>query len=139
MKKRDSMLVLQKENILASINEIEELKKVYVQVLENESESTKASVSLGEGFPLQQAKSDTKEYQLLANQIKLRDQLRVLDEKKIEENEFFDVISSFQEIGNIKKSILDRYTIIFPILSFIILCLIYLSVRVIKYVREYES
>ncbi|RKE98822.1 hypothetical protein [Ichthyenterobacterium magnum] len=139
MKKRDSMLVLQKENILASINEIEELKKVYVQVLENESESTKASVSLGDGFPLQQAKSATKEYELLANQIKLRDKLRVLDEKKIEENEFFDVISSFQEIGNIKKSILDRYSLIFPILSFMILCLIYLLVRVIKYVREYES
>ena len=138
MKKRDSMIVLKRENILNSIQQIDSLKKVYIKVIENESESPQANIGLGEGFPLVQEKSQTKEYQLLDKEIKLRDELRALEEEKLEENVFFDVISSFQEVGNEVKLWYEKYTILFPLLGFLILSGIFLLNRFTSYVKNYD-
>lgn len=138
MEKRDSMLAIQKQNIEASIEEIKQLQKIYIDVLEEESQSTKASISLGDGFPLQQEKSETKEYQLLNQEIQLRNELRKLEEQKIEENVFFDIISGFQIIGNQTSDILKKYSLIFPALAFILLVLVYFSRKTIKFVLNYE-
>lgn len=138
MEKRDSMLAIQKQNLEASIEEIKQLQKIYIDVLEEESQSTKASIALGEGFPLQQEKSETKEYQLLNQEIQLRDELRKLEEQKVEENVFFDVISGFQLIGNKTNSILKKYSLIFPAIAFILLVLVYFSRKTIKFVLNYE-
>lgn len=138
MQKRDSMLEIQKENIKASIEEVKQLQKIYIDVLEEESQSTKASIALGDGFPLQQEKSETKEYQLLNQEIQLRNELRKLEEQKIEENVFFDVISGFQIIGNQTDDFLRRYSLIFPILAFALLVMVYFSRKTIKFVLNYE-
>lgn len=138
MEKRDSMLAIQKYNLEASIEEVKQLQKIYIDVLEEESQSTKASIALGEGFPLQQEKSETKEYQLLNQEIKLRDELRKLEEQKIEENVFFDVISGFQIIGNQTSEILKKYSLIFPAIAFILLVLVYFSRKIINFVLNYE-
>lgn len=138
MQKRDSMLEIQKENIKASIEEVKQLQKIYIDVLEEESQSTKASIALGEGFPLQQEKSETKEYQLLNQEIQLRNELRKLEEQKIEENVFFDVISGFQIIGNQTNELRKRYSLIFPILAFALLVVVYFSRKTIKFVLNYE-
>jgi hypothetical protein len=138
MEKRDSMIAIKKENLEAQIEEIKQLQKIYIDVLEEESQSTKASVNLGEGFPLQQEKTETKEYQLLNQEIKLRNELRVLEEQKIEENVFFDVISSFQLVGNKSTNIIDKYSLIFPLLMFALLSLFYFSKKIVRYVLNYE-
>jgi hypothetical protein len=139
MIKRDSMIVLKRESILSSIRQIDSLKKVYIKVIENESESPQANIGLGEGFPLVQEKSQTKEYQLLDKAINLRGELRALDEEKLEENVFFDVISSFQEVGNEVKYWYEKYTILFPVLGFLILCLLYMLNRFTSYIKNYEA
>ena len=138
MEKRDSMIAIKKQNLEAQIEEIKQLQKVYIDVLEEESQSAKASVNLGEGFPLQQEKSETKEYQLLNQEIKLRNELRALDEQKIEENVFFDVISSFQLVGNRSETILDKYVLVFPTIAFILLIIGYLIKRVVSFTLSYE-
>jgi hypothetical protein len=138
MQKRDSMLEIQKENIKASIEEVKQLQKIYIDVLEEESQSTKASIALGEGFPLQQEKSETKEYQLLNQEIQLRNELRKLEEQKIEENVFFDVISGFQIIGNKTSELRKKYSLIFPILAFALLVIVYFSRKTVKFVLNYE-
>lgn len=138
MEKRDSMLAIQKQNLEASIEEVKQLQQIYISVLEEEAQSTKASIALGEGFPLQQEKSETKEYQLLNQEIKLRDELRKLEEQKIEENVFFDVISGFQLIGNQADDILKKYSLVFPAIAFILLVLVYFSRKTIKFVLNYE-
>lgn len=138
MQKRDSMIAIKKQNIEAQIEEIKQLQKVYIDVIEEESQSTKTSISLGEGFPLQQEKSETKEYQLLNQEIKLRNELRALDEQKIEENVFFDVISSFQLVGNKSETIFDKYSLIFPFVAFVLLVLGYLAKRIVEFTLNYE-
>jgi hypothetical protein len=138
MNKRDSLLEIQKLNLEASLEEIKQLKKVYIDVLEEESQSTKASISLGEGFPLQQEKSETKEYQLLDKEINIRNELRKLEERKVDENVFFDVISGFQLIGNKTQSLSQKYSLVFPALAFVILVIVYFSRKTIKFVLNYE-
>lgn len=138
-KKRDSLINLRKENILNSIIEIDSLQNVYINVLEEESQSTKARINLGEGFPLEQAKSDTKEYQLLNKEIELRDELRELEEEKIEESELYEVISTFPRIGSKVTSIYDRYMLVLPLLTFLLLSFIYLIKKFRNYVINYEG
>ncbi|NQX85244.1 MAG: hypothetical protein HRT67_04975 [Flavobacteriaceae bacterium] len=138
MKKRDSMLLIQKENLQASIQEVKQLQKIYIDVLEEEAQSTKASIALGDGFPLQQEKTETKEYQLLNQEIQLREELRKLEEEKIEENVFYEVISGFQEIGNETKNILKRYSLLFPMFVFALIIIVYFSRKCIKFVLNYE-
>lgn len=139
MKKRDSLIVIKKKNILNSIQQIDSLKKVYIKVIENESENTKANLSLGDGFPLKQEKSETKEYQLLDKEIKLRDELRALEEEKLEEDVFYDVISNFQVVGNEVTYWYEKYSIVFPLLGFLLLCGIFILNKFTSYVKNYEA
>jgi len=137
MKKRDSLIIIQKENILASIQELDSLQKIYVNVLNEEAKSSSGKLNFDSGFPLKQEKSDTKEYELLNQQLKLRNELRILEEKKIEEDVFFDTISSFQKIGTKSDKISEKYSLIFPILSIILLVLLYITTSVVKFVNSY--
>ena len=139
MAKRDSLIVIKRNSILAAIDQIDSLKKVYINVIENESKSRKANYSTGEGFPLMQEKSETKEFQLLDKEIRLRNELAILEEQKLEENVFYDVIASFQVVGNEVKHWHDRYTLIFPILSFLLLSLGYVVKIFIKFINNYEA
>jgi len=137
--KRDDIIDIQKENISSSIAQLDSLQSVYVEVLKKESEKPSASIGSGDGFPLQQEKSVTKEYELITKEIKLRERLRALDEQKVEESVYFDVISSFQEIGNIETKLTEKYSIVFPILGFLLLCLLYLASKIIKFAKNYEE
>ena len=140
MKKRDSLLSIQKENIAQQLVEVAKLQDVYIEVLKEESKSSSTEVSFGgEGLSLNKDKTQTKEFDLLNTEIKLRNQLKALDEKKVEEDVFFDVISSFQEVGNKKLEWYQKYVIVFPILALLLLCVLYLTTRVITYVKNYEA
>jgi hypothetical protein len=140
MKKRDSLIAIQKANILEQITQVDSLQKIYIKVLEDESQSKAKEISLGgEGFSLSSDKTNTREYDLLNTEMKLRNELKQLEEKKIEEDVFFDVISSFQEVGNKSSEWYEKYTLIFPILAFLVLCMVYISKKTVFYVKHYEG
>lgn len=137
--KRDSLNYIQKENITQAIKEVDSLQKVYIKVLEEESKSTAKGISIGEGFTLDNEKSSTKEYELLNREIQLRDQLRKLEQEKVEDDVFFDIISDFQAVGELKREITDRYSILFPAFGFVLLCLLFLTSRLVRFVKNYEE
>ena len=138
MKKRDSLIYIQKESIKASLRSVDSLQKVYIGVLEEEAKSQKNSLSLGEGFTIEPSESKTREFELLNKELKLRDELRLLEEKKVEEDVFFDIVSGFQEVGSISRDLVNRYSIVFPILAFIVMFLIFATKRIINFVKNYE-
>jgi hypothetical protein len=138
MKKRDSLIYIEKQNILSSLASVDSLQKVYIDVLKEESKSNSNKISLGEGFTLEPDRSKTKEYELLNKEIELKKELRALDKLKVEEDVFFDTISGFQEIGSISESLLKKYSLIFPALGFFILSAIFLLNKTIKFIRSYE-
>lgn len=138
MAKRDSLIVIQKTNITASIQEVEKLQDIYINVLE-ENAKKETNYTLGESLSLSPEKSETKEFELLNEANRLRKELQKLDEKKLQDDVFFDIISSFQKIGDRSLSLLDRYSLIFPIIAFMLLCLVYLTLKLAKYVKNYEG
>ncbi len=138
-KKRDSLIEIRKETLMNSLVVIDSLKQVYIQVLEEESKTADASINLGSGFPLQQEKSSTNEYQLLNKEIEIRNTLAKLDEEKVEEDAFFEVISGFQEVGNVVDDPFRKYMLVFPAAAMILLFLYYLLGMFTKYVRSYDG
>ncbi|TYB78742.1 hypothetical protein [Bizionia myxarmorum] len=140
MQKRDSLLTIQKNNIVSQLTQVDSLQKIYIKVLEKQSNSQSNEISFGgEGFSLSKDKPNTREYDLLEKEITLRNELRELQEKKVDEDVFFDVISNFQKIGKKTVKWQQRYSILFPIFAFILLCLIYATRKIVKYVKSYEA
>ncbi len=139
MQKRDSLIAIKKQRILSSIKVVDSLKQVYVNVMEEESKSQDGSYTTRDGLSFIQEKTNTKEYELLKEEINLRKELSELESQKVEEDVFFDTLSSFQDVGAKYTTIWERYSIIFPFLAFLVLSVIYLAVKVIKYVKSYEG
>ena len=139
MEQRDSILSLRRQNLMNSIAEIDSLQNVYINVLEEESQATKATISLGEGFPLQQEKTATKEYQLLNKEIELRNELKELEEEKVNQNELYEVISTFQEVGNVVDDLYTKYSLLFPMIAFGLMILGYLTKNYVRFVKNYEA
>lgn len=140
MKKRDSLLAIQKENIRQQLVEVAGLQEVYIKVLEEESKSSSTEISFGgEGLSLNKDKTQTREFELLNREIQLRNELKALNEKKVEEDVFFDVIASFQDVGNRKSEWQEKYFYIFPVIAFILLCILYLTSKAITFVKNYEA
>jgi len=139
MQKRDSLIAIKKQRILSSIKVVDSLKQVYVNVMEEESKSQDGSYTTRDGLSFIQEKTNTKEYELLKEEINLRKELSELESQKVEEDVFFDTLSSFQDVGAKYTTIWERYSIIFPFLAFLVLSVIYLAVKAIKYVKSYEG
>lgn len=139
MEKRDSLIAIKKERILSSIKVVDSLKQVYVNVMEEESKSQDGSYTTRDGLSFIQEKTKTKEYELLEQEINLRKELSELESQKVEEDVFFDTLSSFQDVGAKYTTIWERYSIIFPFLAFLALSVFYLAVKVVKYVKSYEG
>jgi hypothetical protein len=138
--KRDSLISIQRKNIEDQLVKVDSLQQVYLKVLNQESRSSKSEISFGgEGLSLNSDKTNTREYELLNKEIQLRNDLRNLDSKKVEDDVFFDIIASFQRIGNKEVEFTDRYSILFPALALILLIFIYVTMMVVKFVNNYEE
>ncbi|MCF1190334.1 hypothetical protein LRR18_01965 [Mangrovimonas sp. AS39] len=137
-RKRDSLITIQKNNIMEQLAKVDSLQRIYINVLEEDSKSTSTELILGEGLSLSKDRSNTREYDLLNKEIELRNTLKSLEERKVEEDVFFDVISEFQYVGNKTSHWYNRYVLIFPVLAFLMLCIIYLTSRIVKFAKAYE-
>ena len=137
-KRRDTLLSIKISSLKDQIKQLDSLQLVYIDVIKKESESSKISFANGD-IPLIAQKQNTREYDILEKELILRNQLRVLEEQRVEEAVFYDVISSFQEVGNQVISWKKRYMIIFPILAFLLLILGFFSELIIKYTLNYEK
>ncbi len=137
-KTRDSLISLQKETIKANIQEVDSLQRVYINVLKAEAGSKKSTISFGGEVSLPKERSNTKEYELLNKQIELRNQLQKLDEEKLEDDVFFDVISSFQKLGKPVNKLTKKYSIVFPISAFLGLFIIFISIKIINFAKNYK-
>ncbi|NIK90882.1 hypothetical protein GZ212_01855 [Mangrovimonas sp. CR14] len=137
-RKRDSLITIQKNNIMEQLAKVDSLQRIYINVLEEDSKSTSTEFIIGEGLSLGKDRSNTREYDLLNKEIELRNTLKSLEERKVEEDVFFDVISEFQYVGNKTSDWYNRYALIFPVLAFLMLCVIYLTSRLVKFAKAYE-
>ncbi|WP_375241554.1 hypothetical protein [Lacinutrix sp.] len=139
-KAKDTLLYkIQRANLEKSLEEVENLQDIYIQALQDQSKNPGQRINAGEFLLTKEKELDTKEYALLDKELALRNELRKLDEKRITEDTFVDVISSFQPVGYRATRLLEKYSLVFPALGFILLCLFYIIKRVVIYTKNYED
>ena len=70
---------------------------------------------------------------------RIRDQLKAIEEQRIQENEYFDVISGFQKVGNKVSPWFRGYIYLFPILAFFFICIFFFVKQFVKFTLSYEK
>lgn len=136
--KEEKLYKLQRDNIKENLSEIDSLQRVYIQVLKDEAEKPNKEITLG-GMTVSQERVSTREYELLEKEIALRKELQNIEEKIISKDVFVDVISTFQSIGNRVSKLSEKYTFIFPLLAFLILCIGFVINRIVVFVNNYKD
>ncbi|HLV14603.1 MAG TPA: hypothetical protein VKY41_05435 [Xanthomarina sp.] len=139
MQKRDSLISIERNRILSSIRQVDSLQKVYINVMAEETSSNQGSYTTKDGMTFIQERTKTREYDLLKESMQLREALGELDAQKVEEDVYFDTLSSFQDTGAKYTSIWSKYLIIFPLASFVLLCLGFLFRNIIRFISRYEA
>ena len=140
MEKRDSLIAIDKNRIISSLQQVDSLKNVYIKVMQEESSSKNAgTITLTDGMSLVQERVDTKEYELLDKELQLRQQLSRLESQKVEEDVFFDTLSSFQDVGSEYSSLWSKFSLIFPLITFVILTMAFFMKKLIRFVNSYED
>lgn len=134
----DSIRKVRKQTLLQELERIEDLQEMYIDIKKAESEKGEAKIGPGGIFPMIQEKTETKEYELFQEELKIREAIRRIEEEFIEENEFYDILSGFEEVGTIQADIYQKYSFIFPALAFIIIATVYVVFNVFKFIRDYE-
>jgi hypothetical protein len=136
---RDSTIGIRKATYLQDLKKIESLQTVYLDILMQESKNGAASIGLEGLLPLTQEKTPTREYDLFRSEVVIRDSIRALNQLKIEENVYYDVITNFSDIGLKSKNPIERFSFLFPVLAILIMLMIYILNKVITYIRAYEG
>ncbi|WP_370226883.1 hypothetical protein [Mesoflavibacter sp.] len=139
MKRRDTLIEIQKQNLYDQLKQVDSLKQFYIDVVRAEADNKKQNVRLGEFSITSNESSKTREFDLLKEEQKIRNEIKKLEEEKIEQDVIFEVISSFQRVGNASSSWLEKYSIIFPVLAFILLIIFFIAKKVIIFTLNYED
>lgn len=135
--RKDSIRLVKKRAYNDELERVESLQETYIQIKKEESDSRETRYSIS-AIPLIQEKTQTKEYELFQEELRVRKQLRVIEEQVFDENEFYDILSSFEEVGSVESSINDRYSFIFPAITFLMIILAYSFFKIFKFIKEYE-
>ncbi len=136
---RDETIDIKKEVYNKGLERIDILQKIYIEVLQEESKNKDAIIGVEGLIPLQQEKTTTKEFELFNQSLRLKDSIRVLDQLKIEESVFFDTVSGFKKTGTKRNEIKDMYSLLFPAITFVLIFIGYITVKLFKFVKEYEE
>ncbi|MEM9678757.1 MAG: hypothetical protein AAF901_00420 [Bacteroidota bacterium] len=106
--------------------------------MKQESKDNKLTIGLDGLFPLKQERTPTREYDLFKEEITARNDIRILDQKLIEESVYYDVLSSFEQEGTKYVDIWGRYSLLFPIIIFALIVSLFVLYKVFNFIKEYE-
>jgi len=136
---RDKTLDIKKAVYQSDLDQMDTLQNVYIKIVTKESEKGSAFVNVQGLLPLQQEKSKTYEFELFQNGMRVRDSIRKVEQLKVEEDSYYDVLSRFPKVGNESTKLSSKYWFKFPIAAFLILCIFYAALRSIKFIKNYED
>ncbi|BAO75571.1 hypothetical protein [Winogradskyella sp. PG-2] len=136
-KKSDEVYNVQKSTFEQQLARIDSIQKLYAEVRRKEAANNTLGFN-GSTFPLAEDKAETKEYELFREEVRIRNQLRTLEQEKIEEKtDHYEVISGFKAIGT-KEGLLKKHVILYPIIAFLFLVLFFISNRAFRFIKNYE-
>lgn len=135
--KTDSIRRVKKQTFLQELKRVQDIQETYLEIKKKESSKGEATYA-GGNIPLIQEKTKTREFELFQEELRIRRAIRIIDEQLLDENEYYDILSQFEEVGTIQTSIFNKYTFIFPTLIFILMILAYTLFRAFKFIKDYE-
>ncbi|WP_115460767.1 GumC domain-containing protein [Winogradskyella aurantiaca] len=135
--KRDDTINLRKVSLEKQLEEIKNLQDVYVKVIEKESEKPEVSIGTEGMFPLQQTKRETKEFDLLQNELQIRRTINKLDEQLVKTDSYFDILAGFEEVGARSSNIRTNKTFVYPAIVFAILVFSFVFVKCFVFIKNY--
>jgi len=136
-KLRDSSIFVQRLKLQRDLKRVDSIQRIYIDVLKTDTEKQTAILPSG-AIPLTQEKSKTREYELLQEEIKIRNELKDLDKALITQSDFYDIISSFRATGEKDNSWLRQYKILFPAGIFLLLILGFIVIKAFNFIKDYE-
>ncbi|WP_400075785.1 hypothetical protein [Winogradskyella sp. R77965] len=137
-KVRDTMAAIEREILKKQLARLDSIQKTYIEVKIKESEKGDLSLNLGNTMPLQEEKSETKEYELFQKEQEIGRVLTELEQEIAEENTYYDVLSGFDRVGIKDNSIKQRYMFLFPLLILGLFIFYFLVVKAFNYIKNYE-
>ena len=75
----------------------------------------------------------------MLEELKIRERIRAIEEKKIEENDYYDILSGFEEVGRKELEITERNIVLLPALGMILMVISFLLYNVFNYIKDYEE
>ena len=112
---------------------------MYIEIKTSEANNGKLQLSTGSLLPLSQEKVETKEFELFQEEVKIRQALKNLEEIKIEEQDYYDIIASFDEIGKKDSRALSKLIFLLPLIIFSIMVIAYALMNIFKFIKNYEK
>ncbi|HNQ26336.1 MAG TPA: hypothetical protein PKL92_00250 [Aquaticitalea sp.] len=137
--KRDKTFEIKKTAFESTLSKIDTLQQTYLKIVQKEADKGEAFVNVQGLLPLQQERSKTHEYELFQYEIRIRDSIREIEQLKADEDIYYDILSGFPKVGKVDSSLLSRYYVLFPIIAFILLCIGYMTIKLYKFIKNYES
>ena len=117
------------EYLMASLEEVDTLRKIYQEVLIIEA---KKEVSKGTSINMATTSESTKEIDLFSEEVRINSGIDKLKRTRIEKSEILNVVSDFQDVGFEKKSVLTRNSFKLFVVSEILIFLVLLFLDVSK-------
>lgn len=134
---RDSTLVIKTKAYKEELKRIDSLQKIYLEVLKTESESGKLAVGV-EGMMSIKQRTTTREYDLFMEELKIRDSLKSFQEQLVVKNDYYDILSGFDEVGRVDRSIWKKYSFLLPLLSMSIIIAFFIAYKIFVFIKNYE-
>ncbi len=135
---RDKTISIKTKVYKDELKKIDSLQKIYFEVMKSESENVRATIGLEGTIPLTTQKTNTREYDLFQREMIIRDSLKILEQELIKENDYYDILSSFEEVGSRETQLFSKYSIIFPSIAFLIMIVGYTILKIFNFIKEYE-
>lgn len=137
-RRADSIYQIQKTNYLEELDRVEKLQEVYIEIKKKEANNGQITLASGSPLPLNQEKATTKEFELFQEELKIRNGLRYLEEKRYEEKDLYDILSTFDEVGSKEHKISKKYSIVFPVAIFVLIIMAYVAIKTFSFIKDYE-
>ena len=135
---RDESINTKQKSYNNDLKRMDSLQRVYLDVLRNESKEGSYKLGGESMLPIIKERLQTREFELFQEELKIRDSLRVLEELLIVENDYYDILSSFENVGTAKKDLFSKYSMLFPLIAILLMSLVYFSLKAFKFIKEYE-
>jgi len=136
---RDSTIQIRKESYNKELERLDTLQRIYLELKKSEAESGAFKLGSGSAFPMQLERTETKEYNLFQEEIKVRRAIRALDQELIEDSVFYDIIAGFEEEGSLDTGLLKSRMVFLPLAALGLMIISFLFYNIFIFIKNYEA